>query len=102
REWFVRFDRVFEIGAEAAVFPFAEPGLLRVFGTVKVGHRISLSAQDKRHRVPRHVDRPLPGLWIPIARFGSFSDAVRANKDRLIGGESVHVVVCAKLKTGVL
>src|SRR6266516_5883684 len=53
REWLVLFNRVFEIGTEATIFPFTEPGLLGVSGMVEVGHRVSLFAEHKRHRVPR-------------------------------------------------
>src|SRR5438034_2475822 len=97
RERLVFFNRVFETGTEPTIFPFTEPGLLGVSGMVEVGHRVSLSAKHKRHRVPRQVDRPLAGLWIPIASFAGFSPAVRANIDSLLGGKGVDVVVRTEL-----
>src|SRR6185369_13744537 len=47
RERLVFFNRVFEIGTEAAIFPFTEPSLLGVLGAVEVGHRVSLSTEHK-------------------------------------------------------
>jgi hypothetical protein len=41
-------------------------------------------------------------LWIPIARFTRFPDAVRANIDRFVGRVGIDVVVRAELKAGVL
>ena len=71
-------------------------------GMVEVGHRVSLSAGNKRHRVPRQVDRSSARLWIPIASFAGFSDAVGANINRFLSRKGVDVVVRTELKSGVL
>src|SRR5262249_38454858 len=93
---------VLEVRPEAAIVPFAEPGLLGVHGVVEVGGRIAFAAQDEGHGVPREVDRPPAGLRIPVASLPAAARAIGANGDRPPGGQGILVVVGADLEPGVL
>src|SRR5258705_258883 len=89
-------DREFEVGTKPAILPFTEPRLFWIFRPVEVGDGISLSVEHERQCVPWHVDRALAGFWLPIAGFAGLTDTVWTNKDCLIGGVGVDVVVRAE------
>src|SRR5262249_34202591 len=57
---------------------------------------------NKRHGVPRQIDRSLARARFPVPRFAGFAGAVRTHEDRLVASLGEDFVVGAELHPGVL